>query len=101
AVDVRQLHIEDEAGWQVGLVAAHILARRAKGDSAYSMRFKQLAERFADTRVVIDDKDDMVVRRHAAGFISIGNVKMNIAPRGSFFSAHDRPPRESTIARHV
>ena len=38
---------------------------------------------------------------HDAAFTSIGNVKMNVAPCGSFFSAHNRPPCDSTIERQI
>jgi hypothetical protein len=37
AIDVRQLHVKDEAGGQVGLVGTHVLAGRAIGDRANPM----------------------------------------------------------------
>jgi hypothetical protein len=38
---------------------------------------------------------------HRAAFASMGNVKMNVAPCGSFFSVHSRPPCDSTIDRQI
>ena len=84
-----------------GLSALDIVAGRSEGDGAHAVRVQQLAERLPDTFIVIDDEDDMVVRRHGAAFASIGNVKMNVAPCGSFFSAHNRPPCSSTIERQI
>ena len=60
------------------------------GDSAHSMRLQQLAQRLSDPRVVIDDKDNMVIHRHGAVFTSTGNVKMNVAPL-RFVLPHPQP----------
>src|SRR5262249_49851168 len=40
-------------------------------------------------------------RLHGASGGSIGNVKMNVAPRDLLFSAHNRPPCDSTIERQM
>ena len=101
AVDIRQLDIEDEAGRDVRLVRADVVAGRSERHGAHAVRRQELAERLPDAFIVIDDEDDMVVRRHAAAFASTGNVKMNVAPCGSFFSAHSRPPCDSTIERQI
>ena len=101
AVDVRQLDIEDEAGGDVRFFRADIVAGRSERHGAHAVRRQEFAERLPDALIVIDDEDDMVVRRHAAAFASTGKVKMNFAPCGSFFSAHSRPPCDSTIERQI
>src|SRR5437773_6297222 len=101
AVDIRQLDIEDEAGWDVRLVRADIIAGRCESDGAHAVRRQKFAERLPDARIVIYDEYDMVVRRHAAAFASTGRAKMNFVPCGLFFSSHSRPPCDSTIERQI
>ena len=64
----------------------------ARNRAAKARGFEKPAEGFPQVCVVVHDEDDMVVRHHAAALASTGNVKMNVAPHGSFFSTHNRPP---------
>jgi len=86
AVDVRQFYVKDKARGEVRLIGSHIFAGRTVGDSAYSMRLQQLAQRLPDTLIVIHDEDNMIIRHHDAVSASTGNSKINIVPFGSFFS---------------
>ena len=101
AVDIRQLDIENEARGNVRFFRADVLTGRSERHGAHTVRRQELSERLSDTRIVIHDDYDMVVRRHCAAFTSTGNVKMNFAPCGSFLSVHSRPPCDSTIERQI
>src|SRR5262249_51378758 len=99
--DVRQLHVENQARGQAGLVGADVLPGRAIGGGAQAVRLQQFAQRLADPRVVIDDEDDVIFHRHDASTVSTGKVKMNVAPPCSFPSAQSRPPCDSTMDREI
>src|SRR5690606_21488599 len=79
-VDVRQLDIEDKAGWDIRLVRIDIIASRPECDRVHAMRGQRLAERLTDSRVVIHDEYDMIARCHDTAIAPRGKVKMNAAP---------------------
>src|SRR4051812_19345346 len=100
-VDIRQLDVEDEAGWDIRLLRIDIVAGRSERERAHAVCGQELAERLPNAFIVIHEEDDMVFDRHVAAFASTGKVKMNVAPCGSFASAHNRPPCDSTIERQI
>src|SRR4051794_24925251 len=100
AVDIRQLDIKDEAGWDVRLFGIDVIAGRSKNDGTHSVRRQEFFERFQDTWIIIHDEYNMIVPDHATT-ASTGRVKMNVVPFGSFASAHSRPPCDSTIERQI
>src|SRR5690606_34251899 len=84
-------------GREIRLVGADIRAGRTEPDGAHAVSGQQLADRLPDSGIVVHDENDVIVPCHHAGSVSIGRVKTNVAPRGSPFSAHSRPPWDSMI----
>ena len=62
AIDVRKLHVQHQAGRNVGLRIGQVLGRGTEGDGVQIEARKKLGERLADPTVVVDDEDDVVLR---------------------------------------
>jgi hypothetical protein len=62
AVDVRQLHVENQASGEIPLRIRHVLGRGAECDRVHIEARKQLGQCFADPTIVVHDEHDVVLR---------------------------------------
>jgi len=93
AVDVRQLHVQDQAGRELRLGKPDVLRGRSERDHIQVCGCEELVQRFAHAHVVIDDKHDVILRAHRESRALVGSVKLNVAPPpgGLPLVAHSRP----------
>src|SRR5262249_44678064 len=66
-VDVWKLHVQDQARWQVGLGICSVLAGGSERDRIQIDARKQLVQRSANRRVIVDYEDDVLLRVHEEG----------------------------------
>ena len=92
AIDIGQFDIQNQASWALWLFRIDVFARRRKCVYGDSVRCQQFTKRFANTDIVVNDEDDLIVVRHATPFASIGKVKTNVEPADSVVSTHNFPP---------
>src|SRR5207247_2448502 len=81
AVDVRQLHVENQASREVGLRRCDIVRGDGERLRPPTQGLQQLAERLAHPGVIVYNEDDLVTRGHDASFAANGSVKATVAPR--------------------
>ena len=65
SVDVRKLHVQNQASRDVGLRIRHVLGRGAERDRVHVEAREQLGQRLADPTVVVHDEHDVVWRHYA------------------------------------
>ncbi|CAM5187084.1 hypothetical protein BTHI11S_03572 [Bosea thiooxidans] len=63
-VDIGKLDIEDKAGREIRLVGADIVAGRSEQRRPDPVGLEQLAQRLAQSLVIVDDEHDGVVNDH-------------------------------------
>jgi AcrR family transcriptional regulator len=64
AVDIRQFHVQNQAGRKVGPRKVAVLGSRSKCENAQTQRRQEFAQRVAHVVVVIHDEDDLLFRNH-------------------------------------
>src|SRR5258708_39628102 len=101
AVDARKFHVQNETSRQIGLRKLDILSSGSERDNPHIQGRKKFKQRFADARVIIHYKNNMVLRVHAGSAARMGRVKLNVAHSVSLVVADRRPSCASAIERQI
>lgn len=64
AVDIREFHVQNQAGGKVGPLKVVVLGGGPKRESAQTQGRQEFTKRFAHVLVVIHDEDDMLFLNH-------------------------------------
>src|SRR5262245_16782208 len=106
SVDVRKFQIENKARRRIGFFGFEELRSGSKCSHPESHGFNETGQRFLHAMVVVNHKDNRIVRFHNRwtsfnSSLCRGSVKDMVVPNVSFGVAHSLPLCPSTIDRQI
>src|SRR5437667_11213294 len=91
AVDIRESHVQNQAGGLVRPRKADVLRGRPKPEGTQIQGHQEFAKCFAYPMVIIHDEHNRLFHSHCDSLEYAGMVNVSVAPRDSFLVARRRP----------